>query len=363
MLIPLPHATVATSGTKAATLAALHRRGFAVPAGFVIPYDVTEGITEDGPADLHRVVDRALTDLGAAAVAVRSSAADEDTTDTSAAGQYDTVLEVEADAGSTLAAVRTCLASRHGPRSLARRGTATPPAPMAVLVQAMVDAEVAGVLFTPTSEDADTVIECTPGLGVGVVDGTVTPQHLRVLPDGSLAGGPDPHEDAVILRRDQIRSLTELGCRIAQVRGRAQDIEWAISGNQIWVLQSRPVTAVVPASVETVATDRETLRGAAGSPGTATGRAVLVHGPADFDRVRPGDVLVCAHTSPAWTPLLRMVSAVVTQTGGVLSHAAIVAREAAIPAVLGVPGALSRIVEGDRISVDGTRGIVQPLKE
>ncbi|TGJ96963.1 hypothetical protein DLJ96_02675, partial [Actinotalea fermentans ATCC 43279 = JCM 9966 = DSM 3133] len=98
------------------------------------------------------------------------------------------------------------------------------------------------------------------------------------------------------------------------------------------------------------------LRGAAGSSGVATGPARIVRGPADFSHVRPGDVLVCPLTDPAWTPLLRVVAGVVTETGGVLSHAAIVARERRIPAVLGVAGATGLIPDGSVVTVDGEAG-------
>ena len=100
------------------------------------------------------------------------------------------------------------------------------------------------------------------------------------------------------------------------------------------------------------------LRGTPGSHGTATGSARIVQGPADFVRVRPGDILVCPFTDPSWTPLLRVAAGVITETGGVLSHAAIVAREHGIPAVLGVPDAVSLIPDGATVTVDGTVGTV-----
>lgn len=100
------------------------------------------------------------------------------------------------------------------------------------------------------------------------------------------------------------------------------------------------------------------LTGTPGSGGTATGTARIVRGPGDFERVRPGDILVCPFTDPAWTPLLRVVAGVVTETGGVLSHAAIVAREQAIPAVLGIPDATSRLNDDTVITIDGTTGTV-----
>ena len=103
------------------------------------------------------------------------------------------------------------------------------------------------------------------------------------------------------------------------------------------------------------------LVGTAASPGAATGPARVVAGPADFKRLREGDILVCRATDPAWTPLFALAAGVVAETGGRLSHAAIVAREYGIPAVLGVPGATVRIADGARISVDGTAGRVADL--
>jgi pyruvate,water dikinase len=100
------------------------------------------------------------------------------------------------------------------------------------------------------------------------------------------------------------------------------------------------------------------VSGTPGSPGRATGPARVVHGPDDFARVRPGDVLVCRFTEPAWTALFGVVAAVVTETGGVLSHAAIVAREYGIPAVLAVPGATTTLPDGATVTVDGGTGRV-----
>lgn len=100
------------------------------------------------------------------------------------------------------------------------------------------------------------------------------------------------------------------------------------------------------------------LIGIGASHGTACGTARTVHSLDQFPLVRPGDVLVCRTTDPAWTPLFGMVAAVITETGGMLSHAAIVAREYGIPAVLGIADGLTRINTGTTLIVDGTHGIV-----
>jgi len=101
-----------------------------------------------------------------------------------------------------------------------------------------------------------------------------------------------------------------------------------------------------------------TIKGVATSPGQARGTARVLHGPEDFDQMRPGDVLVASITTPAWTPLFAMASAVVTDIGGPLSHGSIVAREYGIPAVLGTGVATRRITSGQTITVDGNAGLV-----
>ncbi len=179
------------------------------------------------------------------------------------------------------------------------------------------------------------------------------------------------------------RRLARLGRKVVELLGGAQDIEWAIARGRTWVVQARPVTAALPpmppmpsatqpapspsahpsqparpSPAVPPAPSANRLTGTAGSTGTATGTARVVRDPSDFSRVRPGDVLVCPFTDPAWTPLLRIAAGVVTETGGVLSHAAIIARERGIPAVLGIAGATVLILDGSPVTIDGTAGTV-----
>ena len=105
--------------------------------------------------------------------------------------------------------------------------------------------------------------------------------------------------------------------------------------------------------------DASRLQGVGTSPGTATGIARLVRGPEEFEALTQGEVLVALGTDPGWTPLFRRVSAVVTEIGGVLNHSSVIAREYQVPAVVGVSGATRRIRTGDRVTVDGSRGVVE----
>jgi pyruvate,water dikinase len=101
-----------------------------------------------------------------------------------------------------------------------------------------------------------------------------------------------------------------------------------------------------------------TIQGIGASPGRVTGPACVIHGPEEFEQMKPGDILVASITTPAWTPLFALASAIVTDVGGPLSHSSIVAREYGLPAVLGTGVATQRIRSGQPITVDGDAGMV-----
>ncbi|MBZ2196794.1 PEP/pyruvate-binding domain-containing protein [Occultella gossypii] len=385
MLTDLSDATADTCGGKAAALAVLLRAGLPVPDGFVVPFAVhaTHGAGLSVPDALSDAVARHLALLGDPLVAVRSSADAEDQPDASAAGQYDSVLGVRGTP-AVLAAVRTCWASLRSARALEYRSDrkASPgEASMAVLIQRLVDADASGVMFTPAHPGASTRIEASWGLGPSVVGGTVTPDTYEIAVDGSTRSTiarkatrldrandgtgvtanevPERQRTRPALDAATTLALTALGHRIAAALGGPQDVEWALADGKLWILQARPITAPVPPLPTTTSiAGGTTLSGTPGSHGIATGIARVLGGPSDFGRVRPGDIVVCPYTDPAWTALLRIAAGIVTETGGALSHAAIVAREQGIPAVLGVPDATTAIRDGDLISIDGTEGAV-----
>ena len=184
-----------------------------------------------------------------------------------------------------------------------------------------------------------------------------TDRHRNALRTSPVA--PRDRNTACLSDDDVVR-IAALGRAVSTTLGGYQDIEWAKDGETIWVLQARPVTSALP-NIITSATQvarSATLTGSPASPGVATGRIRLIRGPADFASVAAGDVLVCQTTDPAWTPLFSIAAAVVTETGGILSHAAIVAREVGIPAVLAVPKATELLAADALVTVDGTAGTI-----
>ena len=386
--VPLVHAD-ASCGGKAATLGRLLRHGLPVPDGVVLT-DLG-GPPLDG-ATLRVAVADVLGRLGGGPVAVRSSAPDEDGSPASWAGVLETVLA----AGSPDAvadAVRTCVASFTGQRAEAYRARLGRPASRegSVLVQALVPADCAGVLFTrhPVTGADETVIAAARGLGESVVAGGVCVDTLivrgprvEVVPgdqatrldmrDGALVRSPltasERRRPCLTPRR--ALELAALGDAVGELLGSPQDVEWAVADDRVWLLQARPVTAG-PRQGDGSGTrpDRDPRAPSGGllgtgvpaSPGVATGTVRVVRDPGDHAGFGAGDVLVCSTTSPAWTPLLAVAGAVVTETGGILAHAAIVAREFGIPAVVSVADATTRLVDGVAVRVDGRRGTIEAL--
>ncbi|WP_159110256.1 PEP/pyruvate-binding domain-containing protein, partial [Dietzia psychralcaliphila] len=248
-------------GGKAAGLAELRRLGLDVPPGFVIA-DASEDLVV---VDLSRWFDR-MAAAGATPVAVRSSAAGEDGEDHSFAGQYDTVLGVDSpDAFAD--AVRTCAASvnsgrassyRAEPAATATAGTGsdttaantatdTAPPPMHLVVQQMVDARAAGVVFTadPTTGRRDLmVIDAVAGLGEALVDGSASPDHLVLDSVGEVAVR-EYDDDEGVLSPEDIAAIRSGALRAEQHWGRPMDLEWAIDrAGTLWWLQARPITTL-----------------------------------------------------------------------------------------------------------------------
>jgi pyruvate,water dikinase len=321
---------------------------------------------------------------------VRSSAIGEDGAEMSFAGMNASFTNIRgADAVTT--AVAECWASAFAPRSVAYRahhGTTGLP-DIAVVVQVMVPARCAGVAFTadPVSRRRDRIlVEAAWGQGEVVVSGRVEPdsysldgtgrllevhrgsQHTKIVaaPGGGDRTLPvDPVEAGPVLDEAQVEEIARLCLRVQEHYGRPQDLEWASDGGSVWLVQTRPITTLGDATAEPqpspVTDDVEPLvRGLAASPGRASGRVRVLLSPADGGKLRDGEVLVAPLTNPDWMPAVRRAAALVTDSGGITCHAAIVARELGVPAVVGTRTATRTLVDGDEVTVDGDTGRVTP---
>ncbi|MGH4025192.1 MAG: phosphoenolpyruvate synthase [Pseudonocardiaceae bacterium] len=412
----------ALAGGKGANLGELTHAGLPVPPGFVVTADAyltsmeQGGVREDlrvaldaalaaadRPAELAGACERlqelvrkaSIPDeirdtvldtyrhLGPdARVAVRSSATSEDTAGTSFAGMNATFTNVAGD--DVIERLRDCWASLFGPRVVAYRATRhidEEPA-IAVVIQCMVDAERSGVTFTAdpaTGNRERIVIEGAFGLGEVVVSGAVEPDTYVLAKSGPRLlevrvgrqthkivcgpGGADLRVEldsqtgaARVLTDDEAIELARLALRVEQHYGTAQDLEWAIAAGRTWLVQSRPITTLEepPSAADGVVL----ISGLPASPGMATGRVRVLATPSEDEQFAAGEVLVAPMTNPDWVPTMRRAAAVVTDSGGMTCHAAIVARELRVPCVVGTRNATQVLRNGELVTVDGTDGQV-----
>jgi pyruvate,water dikinase len=320
-------------------------------------------------------------------VAVRSSATAEDLPNASFAGQQDTFLNIKGEA-NVLEAVKKCWASLYGARAIyyrVKQGFDHSKVNLCAVVQIMVDAEKAGVLFSshPSTGEQVTIIEGAWGLGESVVSGSVSPDyyvvdkrnkkimerkvatknimHIRDLKTGKTVELPPPDDkkNAKVLEDDEILKLVELGEIVEDLYGIPQDVEWAIKDHKIFMLQSRPITTInkKKETKEKVAT-LAILEGLGASPGMAYGEAKLVADATELGKVKDGDILVAVMTTPDMVPAMKRAAAIVTDEGGMTCHAAIVSRELGCPAVVGTRKATQLLTDGMKITVDGEKGLV-----
>jgi rifampicin phosphotransferase len=185
-----------------------------------------------------------------------------------------------------------------------------------------------------------------------VLAGEVRALLLRIGARMVTTGAIDRADDVFLLEPEDIEGNPSVDARGLVAERRAA---W-----ELWrEIEPPAVIGTLAAKPSNDEAARDELRGSAASRGVATGTARIIHSPEEGARLRRGDILVCAMSTPAWTPLFAIVAGIVTETGGPLSHPAITAREYGIPAVVAVKGATDRIGDGQTITVDGGAGIVR----
>jgi pyruvate,water dikinase len=346
------------------------------------------------PQQIATEIKQAYRQLGGGPVAVRSSATAEDLPDASFAGQQSTFLNVVGE-NEVVDAVRACWASLFEARAIFYRvdkGFEHMKVAIAVPVQRMVQSSRSGVMFTlePVSGDRSKItIEAVFGLGEAIVSGELTPD-LYVLDKASLrilekrvvnqerqfvrnpeAGAEDesniwlavPGElcEQQKLSDEQIVALAAIGKQVEEHYDFPQDIEWAEDEGELYILQTRPVTALAVAEVEGEEAEETApvlVSGSPASPGAAVGPVKIVLSSSEINRVEQGDVLVAEMTTPDFVPAMKRAAAIVTDRGGRTAHAAIVSRELGIPCVVGAAGATTTLSDDQLVTVDGSQGRV-----
>ncbi|WP_454260303.1 phosphoenolpyruvate synthase [Pseudoxanthomonas mexicana] len=338
---------------------------------------------------------------GDVAVAVRSSATAEDLPDASFAGQQETFLNVTG-ADDVVHKVKEVFASLYNDRAIAYRvhhGFKHEDVFLSAGVQLMVRSGVgaSGVLFTLDTESGfrDVVfVTSSFGLGEMVVQGAVNPDEFYVYKPTLKQGKP------AILRRSlgskalrmvysdvpgervrtedtpaelrntfsitdaDVQELAKQALVIEQHYGRPMDIEWAKDGvtGRLFIVQARPETVKSRAKATQIERYALEKRGQVVAEGRAIGQKIgsgvarVVRSLDDMNRVQPGDVLVADMTDPDWEPVMKRASAIVTNRGGRTCHAAIIARELGVPAVVGTGNALDHITDGTEVTVSCAEG-------
>ncbi|WP_281984261.1 phosphoenolpyruvate synthase [Azonexus hydrophilus] len=360
------------------------------------PMDLTIAITEQ----YQRLVAESNADMS---FAVRSSATAEDLPDASFAGQQETFLNI-VGLENIMHAIKEVFASLYNDRAISYRvhkGFVHADVALSAGIQRMVrsDKGAAGVMFTLDTESGfrDAVfVTSSYGLGETVVQGAVNPDefyvHKPMLELGKkavirrnlgskmikmtfaaekVAGKSTITEEVEESLRHQFsindEEVMELA-RYAQIiekhYGRPMDIEWGKDGvdGKLYILQARPETVQSQAA----AGKQEKFKLKSFSKVLASGRAIgqkigvgpvrIVKDPKEMDQVKPGDVLVADMTDPNWEPVMKRASAIVTNRGGRTCHAAIIARELGIPAIVGCGDATETLTEGDTVTVSCTEG-------
>ncbi|MCG7878366.1 MAG: phosphoenolpyruvate synthase [Candidatus Thiodiazotropha taylori] len=334
-------------------------------------------------------------------VAVRSSATAEDLPDASFAGQQETFLNVQG-LDAVMIAIKEVFASLYNDRAISYRvhqGFAHEDVALSAGIQRMVRSDIgsSGVMFTLDTESGfkDAVfITSSYGLGETVVQGSVNPDEFYVHKGNVEAGRPailrrnlggkaikmiygQADQERVVtvdvpeqqrrqfsLTNEQVESLAQMAITIEKHYQRPMDIEWGLDGSdgQLYILQARPETVESRVNATTVERFKLEEKGKVLAQGRAIGQRIgvgvakIIHDASEMAKVEPGDVLITDMTDPDWEPVMKRASAIVTNRGGRTCHAAIIARELGIPAVVGCNNATETLQEGQEVTVSCAEG-------
>ena len=319
-------------------------------------------------------------------VAVRSSATAEDLAGASFAGQQDTYLNVKGNE-DLLESIKKCMASLYTSRATYyrnKKGFEHSKVSLAVVVQKMIDANKSGVMFSkdPSIKNDNVIIEAVWGLGEGIVSGKVTPDKYVVSPEMKITDKAIANKKIAltrdssgkktvvkltpaksnqqVLQNHEIKKLAEFAVNLEDHYKKPQDIEFAIENNEIFIVQTRPITTI-ESRTEAGAERKEikgeiVLKGLAASPGIASGKVKIIEDLKDLNKIKGGDILVTKMTNPDMVVTMQKSAGIITDEGGLTAHAAIVSREMGIPCIVGTQEATTKLKENEVITIDGYTG-------
>jgi len=318
-------------------------------------------------------------------VAVRSSATTEDLKDASFAGQQDSFVNVRGNE-DLIENVKKCFASLYTARAAYYRHKKNymEGALLAAVVQRMINSEKSGVIFSqnPAFKNDNITVEAVFGLGEGIVSGKITPDSYTItrkdmkiidefIADKKIAiirgekekeetvKLPEKKSKARVLNNFEINRLAELAMRLEEHYKKPQDMEFAIEGDGIYLVQTRAITTIGLRVEKGGEIKGEILlNGTAASPGIGVGPVRVIKDLKDLDKIKGGDILVTKMTNPDMVVSMQKTVGIVTDEGGLTSHAAIVSREMGIPAVVGTENGTTKLQDGDIVTVDGSNGKV-----
>jgi len=355
------------------------------------------------PEEISREVIKAYFKLGGLLknplVAVRSSATAEDLPDASFAGQQRTFLNI---AGETnlIEAVRECWASLFEARAIFYRQEKNFDdfkVGLAIPVQKMIQSKASGIVFTcdpVTGEKNKIIVDAVYGLGELIVQGEVIPDHFvvdkenfkivkKIISDQKIMlikkngktkkySVPSKWQKKQKISDKEVIKIAKIAEKLHEHYFFPQDCEFAVDNKRrVFFVQTRPVTTLkdfskdkstseevkeIKKAEDEISDKKIILEGAAASPGIGWGKVVLIKSKKEINKVKQGDVLVTSMTTPDFVPAMKKVSAIVTDKGGLTSHAAIVSRELGVPCVVGTEIATKILKNGAVITVDGGKG-------
>lgn len=352
----------------------------------IVTTPVPDEIEKDVSAAYEKLCQQEAVGKSDLFVAVRSSATAEDLPEASFAGQQATYLNIKGK-DHVQKAMRMCWASLFTARAIyyrAKNNFDHMKVLISVVIQKMVNSEQSGIMFSvnPTTNNAhEIVIEAVHGLGETAVSGAVTPD-IYVIDKGDMIiktrtlkmqhwglfrsqkgenvklPVPEDVDKKQVISDKVIMELARYSRKLEDHYHIGQDSEWAVEHDKVYIVQTRAITTLKEHVATVQVTGKVLAKGQPASPGVASGPVKIIMDLKELDKVEEGDVLVTPMTNPDMVVAMKKAAAIVTDLGGITSHAAIVSREMQIPCVVGTGNATKLLKDGMIVTVDATYGNV-----